>query len=361
METSKSLPTIELKVRHHNLAINAFMKMMGIIPEHPSIKVEQPSLNYLVVSVNDGQPVVVDNKKTLDLKRGDTVFISHIEANYERGLSLDILGLGDLNDARQKFVVNHPTSVVVRKDHQQCGWIRLAVKDGPEQRLPETNPVAQYFVVEVNGQEKLVANGQVLDLIRGDNIRLLATWTSTGQRGVFAINFKGFVSTEGQNTGDDRGALIQTDQGLMKKWSVRGRGERYRVVAEKGKGDFGEFYIRLTDPVIEYLIVQAGKRAKYAVSPGETLLLENRTELKILDAKANFNAKDGLKFVLKTAGNETPVALGQVVREKSLKGIWNREGKSTELVAYRNDTVVGSIYIALRPLAADAGEADKSG
>ena len=360
VETSKSLPTIELKVRHHNLAINSFMKIMGIIPEHPSIKVEKPALRYLVVTVNGGQPLVVDNKKTLSLKRGDTVFISHIEANYERGLSLDILGLGGLNDARQKFVISHPTSVVVRKDHQQCGWIRLGVKDGPGQRPLEANPLAQYFVIEVNGQERLVANGQVLDLIRGDRLRLLATWTSTGQRGVFAINFKGFVSSEDQNTGDDRKTLIQTDQRLMKKWSVRGKGERYRIVAEKGKNEFGEIYVRLTEPVIDYLIVQAGKKTRYAVSPGETLLLENKSELKILDAKANFDAKDGLKFVLKTAGNETPLALGQTVREKTLKGIWNREGKSTELVAYRNHTVVGSIYIALRPLAADAGETDKS-
>ncbi len=361
VETSKSLPTIELKVRYHNLAINSFMKLMGIIPEHPSIKLEKPALRYLVVTVNDGQPFVVDNKKVLSLERGDSIFISHIEANYERGLSVDILGLGGLNDAREKFVITHPTSVIVRKDHQQCGWIRMTVKEGPVQHAPEINTVAQYFVVAVNGQEKLVASGQVLNLIKGDRLRLLTTWTSTGQGGVFALNFKGFVSNQSQNTGDDRKVVIRTDQGLMKKWSIHGKGKRYRVVAERGKNEYGEFYVRLTDPVIDYLIVQAGERAKYAVSPGETLLLENKSELKVLDAKANFDAKNGLKFILKTSGNETPVALGQIVREKTLKGIWNREGKRTELVAYRNNTVVGRIFIALRPLAADRGEVEKSG
>ena len=361
VETSKSLPTIELKVRHHNLAINSFMKLMGIVPEHPSIKVEKPELGYLVVTVNDGQPVVVDNKKTLALNRGDTVFISHIEANYERGLSLDILGQGDLNDARQKFTIDHPTSVIVRKDHQQCGWIRLDVKDGPDLWRLEENPVAQYFVVQVNGQEKLVANGQVLNLIRGDRLRLLTSWTSSGQRGAFALNFKGFVHNEDQNTGDDRNVLITTDQGLMKKWSVRGNGERYRIVAERGKQEFGEIYVRLVDPMIEYLIVQAGGKAKYAVSPGETLLLENQSGLRVLDAKANFDTAKGLKFVLITSESQTPVALGQMVREKLLKGISDRRGRPTELVAYRNNTIVGRIYIALRPLAADAGEVDKSG
>ncbi len=147
----------------------------------------------------------------------------------------------------------------------------------------------------------------------------------------------------------------------MNKWSVHGKGRRYRIVAERGKREFGEVYVDISEPVIDYLIVQAGGEAKYAVSPGETLLLENKSELRVIDAKANFNAKSGLKFVLKSSGRETKVALGQVVREKSLSGTWNREGKRTELVAYRNDTVVGRIYIALRPLAADAGEPDKSG
>ena len=361
VETSKSLPTIELKVRHHNLAINSFMRLMGIVPEHPSIKVEKPALGYLVVTVNDGQPMVVANKKTLDLNRGDNVFISHIEANYERGLSVDILGLGDLNDARRKFSIDHPTSVIVRKDHQQCGWIRLAIKDGPAESPPERNPVAQYFVAEVNGQELLIAAGQTLNLIRGDKLRLVTTWTSSGQRGSFALNFKGFVSNEDQNTGDDRDITIQTDQGLMSKWSVHGLGKRFRVVAEKGKREFGEIYVSIAEPAIEYLIVQAGKDAKYAVSPGETLLLRNKSELRIIDAKANFKAENGLKFVLRASGRETPLALGQIVREKSLSQTWDRKGSPTELVAYRNETEVARIYIALRPLAADAGESDKPG
>ncbi len=56
VETSKFLPSIDLKVRYHNLAINAFMKLFGIIPEQPPLVLEPPELKYLVVSVNGQTP-----------------------------------------------------------------------------------------------------------------------------------------------------------------------------------------------------------------------------------------------------------------------------------------------------------------
>ncbi|MCD6297669.1 MAG: hypothetical protein J7M30_10995, partial [Deltaproteobacteria bacterium] len=52
IETSKFLPSINLKVRYHNLVINAFMNLFDIVPEHPGIVLEPPVLKYLVLSVN---------------------------------------------------------------------------------------------------------------------------------------------------------------------------------------------------------------------------------------------------------------------------------------------------------------------
>jgi len=357
VETSKDLPTIELKVRHHNLAINAFMRMMGIVPENPAINLKKPQLKYLVVSVNNRQPLVVANRETLTVNRGDKIFLSHIEANYERGLSVDILGLGGPSDARQNFAIHRPTSVIVRKDHFQCGWIRLAVKDGVQERLTESNPVAQYFVIQVNGAQKLVANGQALKLVKGDQLKLLEAWTSRGQRGIFALNFKGFVPDKGPNTGDDRGLIIPTDQDLMNKWSLDGRGRRFKVVAERENKDFGEFYVHLAEPCMEYLIVQTGGQSnKYAVSPEETLLMDRDEVLRVVDVKANFDTRQGVKFVLRARGQELPLSLGQGVRLKDLakKGA-SRPGR-TELLVLRHQTQIGRIFLMPRPLAAGEGK-----
>lgn len=361
VETSKSLPTIELKVRHHNLAINAFMGQMGIVPDHPAVKVEKPALRYLVVAVNNSQPVVVANKETLELKRGDSFLVSHIEANYERGLSVDILGLGDINDARQRFVIDRPTSVIVRKDHLQCGWIRLKVADGAKQIPAESNPVVQYFVVQVNGQRRLVAAGQNLALIKGDRLRLKDSWTSSGQRGLFALNFKGFVGDKVKNKGDDRGFDIPTDQGLMKRWSMEGQGRRYRVVAEQGKKEFGEFYVQLKEPSLDYLVIQAGQKAKYALSPDETLLMDRDGEFRVVDVKANFDSKAGLGLILKRKGGQISLALGQGVRLSQV----GRSGKGlkepTELIVLRHKKPFGKVLLAPRPVTAGAETPEPTG
>jgi len=126
IETSKSL-TLEIKVRHHNLAINAFMDNLGIVQETPGVNLETPKLEYLVVAVNDSLPVVIRNRQTLHLNPGDRIQISHIEANYERGLTADLIDFGTISDVRKKFRINRSTRVVVRKDYYPCGEITLTL------------------------------------------------------------------------------------------------------------------------------------------------------------------------------------------------------------------------------------------
>ncbi|MFH1489353.1 MAG: M14/M99 family metallopeptidase, partial [Pseudomonadota bacterium] len=103
IETSKFLPSIDLKVHHHNLVINAFKKLFDIIPESPRSVLDPPVLKYLVVSVNGEIPIVINGNQAIHLKPGDSINVSHIEANYERGMSVDILGYGDLNDFHKDF------------------------------------------------------------------------------------------------------------------------------------------------------------------------------------------------------------------------------------------------------------------
>ncbi len=363
IETSKDLPTIELKVRHHNLAINSFMRLLDIVPENPAVRLKRPDLRYLIVSVNDGQPLVVPNKSTLNIKRGDRLFISHIEANYERGLSVDILGLGGVNDTRQPFAIMRSTSVIVRKDHQQCGWIRLHAEVGQtkaaainEPPAAEANPVIQYFVIQVNDEQRLVANGQTLNLVRGDHLSLLESWTSRGEKGRFALNFKGFVVDKKNNDGDDRGVAIPTDDGLMEKWSLEGQGKRYRVVAERGKRDFGEFYVHLAEPSLDYLIVQTRGPSKYAVAPGETLLLNPQDTIQVIDVKANFDTRQGLKFILTHPSGTINLGLRQWLSCREILTPGKRGAKPPELSVWRHNTRVGCIFLVPRSYSAGSEE-----
>lgn len=366
VETSKSLPTIELKVRHHNLAINAFMKHLGIIPENPGINLPPPKLKYLVVSINRGRPIVVADKDTLTVNRGDELFVSHIEANYERGLTVDFLGLGGISDFRRGFPIEHQTSIVVRKDHQQFGWIRLNVDQTqpvkavpasktttvaqpatvPDEVATKTEDVAQYFVIKINGEERLVAAGQTVKLIEGDALELVDAWTPSGRKGVFEVNFKGWTPSGKYNNGDDRGYVIATDRELMSRWSLEGAGRRYQVVADLQGKACGRFYVQLSKPALDYLIVKTDDKAKYALSPNESLLAGRADKVQLVDVKANFNTMAGLTFHLTNGNSVKRVQPGQ----------WfSLEGRSL-LRVMRNDVEIGRFYLIARSASAGPGE-----
>ncbi|MDR1677507.1 MAG: hypothetical protein LBS44_03850 [Deltaproteobacteria bacterium] len=125
IETSKQLPSLEMKIHQHNLAVNAFMKIFGVIPEQPRIKLEPPILHYLVISINGNLPVAVADGQTLMISPGNTIEVVHIGANYDRGLSVDVLGAGTLNDIRMPLVIDKTTKVIARKDNQTFGQISL--------------------------------------------------------------------------------------------------------------------------------------------------------------------------------------------------------------------------------------------
>ncbi|MDI6687302.1 MAG: M14/M99 family metallopeptidase, partial [Desulfobacterales bacterium] len=180
IETSKSLP-LQTKVRYHHFAINAFMEKFGIVPETPGLNLDRPVLDYLIISVNDSLPIVVKNQQTLNINSGDTVLISHMEANYERGLSADIIGYGTLHDMRKKIVITEPTRVVARKDFFSCGSIYIAINKNKKKMVqsvsitkrPFLTPHIDSFKIKINGKEHIFPNNDHVKLINGDRFEIV--------------------------------------------------------------------------------------------------------------------------------------------------------------------------------------------
>lgn len=125
VETSKQLPNLEMKIYQHNLAVNAFLDIFGVEMEQPRITMDPPILGYVIISVNDEPPIAVTDGQTLQVAKGDTIEVVYVGANYERGLSADVKGLGDLNDIRSPLIIEKPTSIVVQKDHIKIGRINV--------------------------------------------------------------------------------------------------------------------------------------------------------------------------------------------------------------------------------------------
>ena len=127
VETSKQLPNLEMKIHQHNLAVNAFLEIFGVEVEQPRINLDPPVLGYVVLSVNDELPVAATDGQTIEVRRGDRLEVVHIGANYDRGLSVDVLGLGGFNDIRNPLVIEKNTSIIVQKDHTKIGRINVAL------------------------------------------------------------------------------------------------------------------------------------------------------------------------------------------------------------------------------------------
>ncbi|MGD8230272.1 MAG: M14/M99 family metallopeptidase [Desulfobacteraceae bacterium] len=295
VETSKFLPSVDLKVRYHNLVINAFKGLFGIIPESPGLVLDPPLLKYLVVSINGQIPIVIKENQDLEIQEGDSIQVSHIESNYERGLSLDILGYGDLNDYRREFVVFRNTSIIVRKDNHIFAQIPLKIskKRLGKEKLTSTHARLDYFVVETKGHRILLSNGETLDLVKGDKLKIVGIIPSFPGKSGITVNFKGFVGDWKNNTGEDRGYVIDTGAALLKRYSLNKKGESYPIIASKGDNVIARMTIRLTPPRMDYLILKVNNHKHVYLRPEDAVSLSRKDKICLQEVQTNlYNTGD---------------------------------------------------------------------
>ncbi len=304
IETSKSLP-LETKVCHHNLAINAFMELLGIVPEAPNIYLDPPVMRYIVMAVNNNIPFAIPNGHTLHLHRGDIVSISHIEANYKRGLSADILGYGTMSDMHKPIPVTRPTQVIVRKDHYPCGMINI-ILDSSESldHTVSALPEVLFFKTKINGKEHLFMNHARANLIKGDRFELLDVTTNLAAPSEIIVNFKGYVGNKKNNTGEDRGYVIHTGRDLWKRYSLSGHEREYEVVVTRGTTVLGRLLVELTQPKLDYVILQVNHGVKRCLYPGDSLSIDPNDTVNILDIKTNIEKNTGVQAFVKGAGTK---------------------------------------------------------
>ena len=237
IESSKNLPSLEMKIRYHNYAINEFLNLMNIEPEHPAILYEPPHLIYMLISINDSHPQMIDVGNSIQITPGDALRVTHIESNYPRGLSCDIRGIGTENDFDQTLRVYKPTKIIARKDNTIIGTVNVTVAP--------VNYEFMTYIIEVNGERKTVLDNQTLQINRGDKIKILDVIFENATGAEFGVNLKGYVPPTQYNSGEDRNYLIDTTQLTWKKYSVHGKGILYPIVVSKGEQEVSRAFIAL--------------------------------------------------------------------------------------------------------------------
>lgn len=341
VETSKFLPTIDLKVLFHNLVINAFMEEFDIIPHSPGFSLDTPSLKYLVVSINNEIPIVVKNGERLNIAKGDSINISHIESNYERGLSLDILGCGDINDYRKDITINKDTLMIVRKDNEKFGEIPIKV-NGKSIVKVERSPMVtapqkvEYFSIELNGKTVLLPEGSSYDIVKGDILKIVDVFPRSVSNCI--VNFKGFVGDRRTNTGEDRGYDIDTGKDLMERYSIGDKGNNYQVVVTRDDKEIGNLNIRLIRPRMDYLVLKIDDQRHVLIRPDESVTLSSRDNILVEAIATNLADNDGIRLVI----GGSRIGAG----EAGIIGELCRSGRN-EVIIKKGDLSIAKIFIDL--------------
>jgi len=359
IETSKGITDLEEKVRLQTMVINAFMDEFGIIPENPKVALDPPRLKYLAISVNDSPDILLQNEGELKVKKGDRIRVSDVEANYKRGISVDIVGVGTANDYQKEFEILSPTKVVVRKDGFRCG--EVAISFTPEGVLNAIgSPDLKYLILEVNGLRQVVSDGERLKVVKGDRIKLLDAVIEGLKGQDVMVNFLGFVGDRRRNTGEDRGYTINTATDLWTKYSKDRVGLVYPIVVSHMGKRIGEIFVELEEPRMEYLLIKHSNSVKRWYSNGETLTITPRDTIEIVDVKTNVPGNLGVKVSIKGYNNDGKNGddRGEAIKfdKWSLKG-WHPgsgEVRGTEILVTREGIIMGRAPVnVINPLTRD--------
>ncbi len=312
VETSKDIPDHRVRVQYQTMVINAFMDEVGILPDHPPLTFDPPQLHYLLLSVNRGLTLALQDGEAFQIAPGDVIQIQAVMANYQRGITADVEGVGSESDLQKPLKIFKDTRILARKESQVFGQVRVLVREGrpsaPEVRArPVKSPKLNYFVLELNGEKRLVEDHGTLRAYHGDHLRILDVLTEGVAPDATKVNFIGFVKDEKDNTGEDRGALIRTARDLWRRYALDESGNRYRIVALQGNLLVGEMVLELQSPRLAYLVIGQSGAPHYCYPNGMAVRLGPEEELRILDVRTNIPGNHGvsLQFRGDTATIET--------------------------------------------------------
>jgi len=388
IETSKQLPSLELKVRQHNLAVNAFLDLFGVEIERPSLVLTSPRLSHVVIAVGEHPPVAVADGQTLLAAPGETITVVEVAANYDRGLSAAVDDLGTWNDLGRPLKLTRPAFITVRKDQTVIGRIRLeflseagpprlrppvpwrSARAGEPAVLAEAKPVPvagppsvrpageealapsvsgslahpgqiSAFVLEVDGRRVEVAPGGSLAVPVGALVTMVDFKAPGGglPAGV-VMNLRGFVPKEkmSRNDGEDRGFSADTGRDFRPAFSLDGQGRDYAINAEQGKDILASATLSLIKPRLESVTIAVGGESRVLPVGSRTLLPEGAqvtvTEIKL--------AED---LVL-----SRPVyTLGGRALSPTLPLRLNVPSFAANLAVFNGETLAGKVTLAPRP------------
>lgn len=341
VESSKSLPSNELKVYHHNLVINEMMKKFGLIPELPNVYLKKPKLDFLLLNINNERKAIVDGE-ILRIPFKSSIEILHIEANYERGLIADIVDFGNNNDTNKIYYIDKDTEILVKKDNILAGKIYIKVdKEG----LLEVPQIYKGLILEINGKKVVLPTGENLEVMKGSEIIIVSTLPEDFNA---IVNFVGFPHPI-YDYENDINMLINTGTDLLPRFSPD-KGKTYEIYVKKDGKKIASHFIILKKPESEVVILFHNHKEVY-LKNGDTLSVNRGDILEIIDVITDIQDKQNIKVNFRgyvTDWTKEGEDRGKriILNEKLIvKYSINKQGKIYEIVTTYHEQTIGKVKI----------------
>jgi len=352
-ETSKTIKDLRLRVGYQSMVIEAFLDEFGIVPENPSLHLDEPLIRYLTVSINELPPIVLGGADTLTVQYGDKIRLVNIESKYTRGLTGRIRGANqEFSDLRKGVLITENTNIDLCKYGFVIGTIPVEIVSNKIHSDPSINvePRVLYFCLRVNDRTLMVKPDEELTVLRGDVLIPLDPVTNLPEEDLknLRIDLRGFVRDASPSPQEVRQERIDTDADLHEQYAqTRGSLPIFPLQAKLNNQVFAECRIAVAEPRLEYLVVSDSRGRNFVTYPGDKLELPENTVLKIMDVKTNLPESAPLFLTMmgktvrwKQAGSagidvsrlSTSEAPLDVTRGgKSFGRIWLKQGKRFQL------------------------------
>jgi len=325
------------------------MKLFDIVPETPSINLDPPKLRYVVISVNDQMPVVVENGMTINVAPKDIVMITHVETNYNRGVVADIIGYGTVNDIKKKIRIKKSTMIRVRKDHYVCGSVNISMdrRKRVKKVYQDNKPYLSdhlFFKVKINGQENYYQNYSRVTLVKGDTIEISDVMGNINSEEL-RVNFKGFVGNPKDNTGEDRGYVIRTDSDLQNRYSMNRDGRMFPVIASVDNKTIGKLFVEIEQPFLAYVVFQIKNKDKRCLAPGESILINHFETMELLDFKTNIQSNKDVQVFINGPDSKYLVRPKTNIDWNSIRDDSKGATQRYRVDIQRDSLLMGSVYV----------------
>ncbi|MCP5052063.1 MAG: hypothetical protein GY940_33150 [bacterium] len=206
LETSKDLPTLSHKVKYQLLVIKEILREFNVEAVFPSSPFKLPVLHWVEFLKNGKDIVRVNSNTYLRLNPGDKIVLKKINANYNTGLSANILGWGNINDMDKEVIFDGLKTIRIKKNHMTMG--RVFLKHFHARSVREV-------IVEINGRRMKIPNWGKIEVSKGRYFKIIGTAPHfPGIR----FDVRGFPQVKGKP--DDSDVKIYP-RNLIKKYSFR--------------------------------------------------------------------------------------------------------------------------------------------